>query len=76
VLGGDVVGSGLARRALERGGHLHVGLEDFAGDRQPANVELVREAVAVVEAVGRPVASCREAAEILRLPETARAGAG
>src|SRR5919106_7102516 len=53
VLGGDVVGSGLARRALERGGHLHVGLEDYASDRRPANVELVRAAVAVAEAVGR-----------------------
>lgn len=76
VLGGDVVESGLARVALERGGHLHVGLEDYAGGRQPTNDELVREAVAVCEAVGRPVASCTEAAGILRLPETESAAAG
>ncbi|HEX6311819.1 MAG TPA: 3-keto-5-aminohexanoate cleavage protein [Acidimicrobiia bacterium] len=75
VLGGDVVGSGLARLALERGGHVHVGLEDYAGDRRPTNEELVREAVAVSEEVGRPVASCAQAAGILRLPETAREAA-
>lgn len=75
VLGGDVVESGLARTALERGGHLHVGLEDHAGNRHPTNEELVREAVAVAEQVGRPVATCTEAAAILHLPETARAEA-
>jgi len=75
VLGGDVVEGGLARTALERGGHLHVGLEDHAGDRQPTNEELVREAVTVADAVGRPVATCVETAAILRLPETVRTGA-
>jgi uncharacterized protein (DUF849 family) len=75
VLGGDVVECGLARAALERGGHVHVGLEDHAGNRRPANEELVQEAVAVAEQVGRPVATCSEAAAILRLPETVRAEA-
>ncbi|MGH2608372.1 MAG: 3-keto-5-aminohexanoate cleavage protein, partial [Tepidiformaceae bacterium] len=41
VLGGDVIGCGLARIALERGGHLRVGLEDYAGPLQPTNEELV-----------------------------------
>ena len=59
---------GLARLALERGGHLRVGLEDFAGARRPSNAELVREAVELAAAVGRPVASCAEAAAILDLP--------
>ncbi len=68
VIGGDVIASGLARRALERGGHLRVGLEDYAGPRQPRNAELVREAVALAREVGRPVASCREAAALLELP--------
>ena len=58
VIGGDVIESGLARLALERGGHLRVGLEDYAGPRRPRNAELVREAVALARAVGRPVASC------------------
>jgi len=68
VLGGDVLASGLARLALERGGHLRVGLEDYAGPRQPTNEELVREAVALARAVGRPVATCAEAAQVLGLP--------
>ncbi|NNL85868.1 MAG: 3-keto-5-aminohexanoate cleavage protein [Myxococcales bacterium] len=67
VLGGDVVGCGLARRALEAGGHLRVGLEDYAGDRTPTNRELVEEAVALCREVGRPVASRKEAAELLGL---------
>ena len=68
VLGGDVVASGLARRALDRGGHLRVGLEDYAGPRTPTNEELVREAVRVAEAAGRRVATGAEAAEMLQLP--------
>ena len=68
VIGGDLLASPVARAALERGAHLHVGLEDFAGPRTPRNEELVREAVALCEDVGRPVAGCDEAAAILDLP--------
>jgi uncharacterized protein (DUF849 family) len=68
VIGGDVVASGLARRALERGGHVRVGLEDHAGPRAPANAELVREVVALASELGRPVASCADAARLLGLP--------
>jgi uncharacterized protein (DUF849 family) len=68
VLGGDVVGSGLARDALEQGGHVRVGLEDYAGPRQPGNVELVREVTALAAEVGRPLATCADAARILNLP--------
>jgi uncharacterized protein (DUF849 family) len=68
AIGGDVVESGLARLAVERGGHLHVGLEDFAGDRQPTNEELVLEAVKVCADAGRPIATSAEAAAILALP--------
>lgn len=68
VLGGDVIASGMARLALERGGHLRVGLEDYAGPRTPANAELVREAVALAREVGRPVATPAETAAILGLP--------
>lgn len=47
VVGGDVMDSGLARLALERGGHVRVGLEDYAGSRRPNNEELVQEAAAL-----------------------------
>jgi uncharacterized protein (DUF849 family) len=67
VLGGDVVGCGLARAALERGGHVRLGLEDYAGQRTPTNEELVTEAVALAAEVGRPVATCADAARILGL---------
>lgn len=66
--GGDVVQTDLARVALERGGHLHIGLEFFGGDRTPSNRELVDEAVALCASVGRPVATPDQAAEILDLP--------
>ena len=68
VIGGDVVGCGLARLALERGGHVRVGLEDYAGPRTPGNVELVNEIVALARAVGRPIAPPRQAAQLLGLP--------
>jgi uncharacterized protein (DUF849 family) len=68
VLSGDSMQGDLARHALERGGHLRVGLEDYAGTRAPSNLELVEQAVALCAEVGRPVASAAEAGEILNLP--------
>jgi 3-keto-5-aminohexanoate cleavage enzyme len=68
VVGGDIGRSEVAQLALERGGHLHLGLEFYGGDRQPTNAELVGEAVALCERAGRPVATCAEAADILGLP--------
>ncbi len=68
VLGGDVMDAGVARYALERGGHLRVGLEDYAGSDKPTNADLVRAAVTLAADAGRPVASPAEAAELLDLP--------
>jgi 3-keto-5-aminohexanoate cleavage enzyme len=68
VLGGDVVECGLARLAIERGGHVRVGLEDYSGARKPSNVELVVELARLAQAAGREVASCAQAATILGVP--------
>ena len=68
ILGGDAVGSGFARLALEKGGHVRVGLEDYAGPRQPTNVELLDELTALCAEIGRPVASPAEARALLGLP--------
>jgi 3-keto-5-aminohexanoate cleavage enzyme len=68
IAGGDVVASDIARLAVERGGHLHVGLEFFGAERHPTNVELVTEAVALCESFGRRPATCAEATALLGLP--------
>jgi len=70
VLGGDVVGSGLATMAIERGGHVRVGLEDFAdtAGRTPRNDELVAEVADLARRSGRGVATCADTARILQLP--------
>ncbi len=68
VMGGDVFAEGLARHALERDGHLHIGLEDYAGSDKPTNEEFVDRAVALCEEVGRPVASIEETVALLGLP--------
>jgi uncharacterized protein (DUF849 family) len=73
VLGGDCVASGIARHAIERGGHVRVGLEDYAGPRQPSNVQLIGELVELAGRLGRPVASCDQTAATLGLPRPAPA---
>ena len=69
VWGGDLFATPLARLALERGGHLHVGIEEFfSPEREPTNAELARQAAALAAEVGRPLASPAEAAKLLELP--------
>ena len=68
VLAGDVVASGMAREALERGGHVRVGLEDAAGARDCSNAELVDEVIALADDVGRRVATPTEAAKLFGFP--------
>ena len=68
VPGGCVTATGLAELAIARGGHVRVGLEDYGGEDQPSNAELVAQVVAIARAHGRPVATPAQAAEILGLP--------
>jgi uncharacterized protein (DUF849 family) len=68
VIGGDVFEGPMAKAALERGAHLHLGLEDYAGPDTPKNAELVAKGVELCDKVGRPVATAEQATEILDLP--------
>jgi 3-keto-5-aminohexanoate cleavage enzyme len=65
VVGGDVLDAPITRLALERGGHLRVGLEDDPD--APDNSALVERAAALCADVGRPVATLAEAETILGL---------
>ena len=69
AVGADLFETGIARAALERGGHLHLGLEMFAGERKPSNVELVREAVALCAELGRPPLPWDRTADHLGFPQ-------
>src|SRR4051812_47345979 len=64
VLGASLLDTPIARAALERGGHLRVGLEDW--DDGPANTEQVEAAVALCKEAGRPVATIAETEQLLR----------
>ncbi len=65
VIGGDAIDAPITRLALERGGHLRVGLEDDA--EAADNLELVRRAAELCADVGRPVANLTDAETILAL---------
>lgn len=67
VVGGDLCANQIAKLAVERGGHLHLGLEFYRGDRTPTNVELVTQAVHLCEQLGRTVATPGQAAQLLGL---------
>ena len=67
VVGGCVFTSGMARLALERGGHIRLGLEDFAGERTPSNLELLGEVVSLARSLGRSPAGSAGTARIFGL---------
>lgn len=66
IPGGDVLESEVGRLALERGGHLRVGIEDYVGPGQPTNVEILERARKLCESVGRPIATPSETARLLK----------
>lgn len=69
VLGGDLwEHREFVQAVLAHGGHLRVGLEDYAGERTPANAELVAEVAALAREFGRPPASPAETAALLGIP--------
>lgn len=70
VWGGDLFDTPVARKALELGGHLHVGLEEHMhAEKKPSNVEIIEQATKLAAEVGRPVASTAETAKLLGLPK-------
>jgi uncharacterized protein (DUF849 family) len=67
IPGGDILATPVARLALERGGHLRVGLEDYVGPDEPTNDELVARAIALCDEVGRPLATPEQARELMKV---------
>jgi len=66
LFGDAILDSQLARCAMERGGHIRVGIEDAAGQSPFSNAEMVEAAVALAGHVGRPVAAAAEVLPALR----------
>lgn len=76
VWGGDLMQTPIAKLALERGGHLHIGVEEFySRERSPSNEELIREARALCDKVGRPLASFDDTRKLLAMPSRAEQAA-
>lgn len=67
VIAGDV-STTLAGLAIERGGHVRVGLEDYAGAGEPTNERLIVQIAAMARERGRALATPAEAAAIIGLP--------
>ena len=67
VIGGCVFRTGMAKLAIERGGHIRLGLEDHAGERMPTNLELLEEVTGLARSLGRDIATPSQAAEMLGL---------
>jgi uncharacterized protein (DUF849 family) len=66
VQGGVLLDTPVAQYALERGGHLRVGVDDTAGATEMTNAETVQAAVDLAAAVGRPVAEGQAAVAALQ----------
>jgi len=62
----SVMDTPLARLALERGGSFRVGLEDWPNGT--SNVEQLKRAKEIINAVGRPVVTGAEAIKYLNIP--------
>ena len=65
AFGGDIGRSSVLPYALELGGHVRLGLEDFCGERVPTNVELIGEVASIARHTGRKLATAKQAASLL-----------
>jgi uncharacterized protein (DUF849 family) len=72
-LAGVLLETPIAQYALERGGHLRIGIEDTAGGSDMSNVESVVAARELAAKVGRPVVSGEAAKQLLKRSERALA---
>lgn len=70
VLGGRLLDTPIAERAVERGGHLRVGLEDHM--HAESNLAEIEDARRLCEKHGRRLATTSEAAALLGLPRGPR----
>lgn len=68
LFGDALLDSPLARYALEKGGHLRVGIEDAAGMSDLTNAQMVAAAAALAREVGRPVVPAGQARAVLAQP--------
>lgn len=68
AFGGDIGRSSVLPYALQLGGHVRLGLEDFGGDRTPTNVELIQEVAELAKHAGRKLAVPAECARMLNIP--------
>lgn len=69
VWGGDIFDSPLPQLAIERGGHVLIGLEPhFDPVRKPSNEEQIARVIAMANAAGRPIASFAETLEVFNSP--------
>ena len=66
VAGGSVMDTPLAQMALERGGSFRVGLEDWGTG--PSNLEQMARAKELINAVGRPIVTGKDALKYLDIP--------
>lgn len=66
VPGEWILDTPIARYALERGGHIRVGIEDCAGRTDMNNRETVEAAIELAKQVGRPVVTGAEAVAVLK----------
>jgi 3-keto-5-aminohexanoate cleavage enzyme len=62
----SIMDTPLAKMALERGGSFRVGLEDWGTG--PSNLEQIKRAKEIINAVGRPIVTGAEAIKYLDIP--------